>query len=264
MKKLAYILLFAAAPVVANAAGSNSSDTVIIKPEPIVAKGVILPEPLKATTAKAAATQPAAGTSMTPPPPPPPAPAKTEVKKTETKAAAPKTAAKKVEVRKEVATSKKTEVKAAPKTAAKKEAALAPAKAIEPYNAATDDPQLKELNKKHLVDFLKSAKANDVGSFYRANPQFKNSLTEDQFVKRFSQYSALDDDTAAIAANDFSATTINKVEGNKRYKSCQLIEAESKVTVQVVQDAHKYTIHNKYCKVSDGFKLVSFKFGYDQ
>ena len=147
--------------------------------------------------------------------------------------------------------------------------ANAPAKpvvkaAAKPASGKIDEATVRGLNKKYLVDFLNAAQTKDVRPFYHANPQFAKSITEAQFVNKFGKYTDLPNDIAAIQANDFADTAIKKIDDNKRYKGCQLIEAKSNVKLQIVQDSHNYKLTNRYCLKDDNYKLVSFKLGYEE
>lgn len=279
MKKFVFTLIAALMPIAAMAAGGN--ETVVIKAEPIAfgkaaqnknstaAKTPVQKQSRMAAAVPVPLAAPAAGATLPPPPPP----AVTDAKKEEAKKVV--TQAEKKTVVAPAKTTVKTETKAAvkptvktssmkPQTTTKVDPAPATRKAPAQVSAATSAEELKRLNKQFMLDFLRAAKGGTLGTFYRNNPQFSRSITEAQFVRKFEQYSALDDDTAAIEANDFADTTITDIKDNKRYRSCQMVEAKSRVQIQVVQDAHKYSITNKYCRVNEGFKLVSFKFGYDE
>ena len=140
-----------------------------------------------------------------------------------------------------------------------------PAPAVAPnspaMNSANEATTLGELNKQHLLSFIQAARANDVGSFYRANPQFAQSMTEQQFVSKFGKYSQLPDDIAQLRVQNFSDTKVSNI-ANKKYKGCRMVEARSHIKLQVVQDSHEYDLTNRYCHMNGDYKLVSFKLFY--
>lgn len=206
-------------------------------------------EPLKTNAPVAPVAAPAPT-----PPSPPPAPTVTAPAVT-----------KPVAVKPAPATAPKTNIVKAP-VMAKPAAPKAPEVATPQAALAPDEATVRQLNKKHLIDFVRAANAGDVTTFYNANPQFAKSISKAQFLNKFSKYNneLPKDDLPALEANDFADTQVSVITDNKRYKGCTLVEAKSSVKLQVVQDSHLYKLTNRYCQTASDYKLVSFKLGYEE
>lgn len=225
------------------------SATIVFAATMITASHAHAAEPLKTTAPVAPLAAPAPI-----PPAPPPAPIVTK----------PTIAAPTV--------TKAVVVKPAPVAAVKVNAVAKPAAPKAPEVAtpqaslAPDEATVRQLNKKHLIDFVRAANAGDVTTFYNAQPQFAKSISRAQFVNKFGKYNneLPKGDLAALEANDFADTQVAVISDNKRYKGCTLVEAKSSVKLQVVQDSHLYKLTNRYCQTASDYKLVSFKLGYEE
>lgn len=128
--------------------------------------------------------------------------------------------------------------------------------------AADAKEVLKASNKKLLVSFLKSSQADNFRTFYDDNLQFTQRTSYEKFAQKFADYKDLPNDIAAIEQQDFETHDVTELAGKSGYCAAKLLQAKSLMKVQVVQDAHKYTITTKFCPTSGDYKLVSFKIGY--
>ena len=121
--------------------------------------------------------------------------------------------------------------------------------------------KLAVMNKKMLLDFLKSSRTDNFSSFYKEYSGLTGKMSESAFARKFADYKELPDDIAAIEQQEFTTHEVTRDAGNK-YCPGKLLTAKSLMTVQIVQDGHKYTITTKACPTGTDYKLVSFKIGY--